>query len=721
MNKKKNINIILGALAVTSVSASSVTTSLANNNELFVKTNEASKSSDKYTINWTEKLGAEKEDKFYKVIPTSDKGFLAIGESALTETTGFSTGDAIIVKYDSKGDEVWRDILQGDESDRYYSVVELKDGGFVAFGTSYSTDLEFENPNRVGNAIAVLYDATGARLGLYSYNYGGKALVYKDAVVLSDGSILAVCGEIKANIGGDAIEKDSIITYSIHSININRNKTLSHKKFNSPKLNQRVVGTEMIIGDMITTSDKHVLVSGYEYVTGTDASEFTHFLMKMDEAGEEVWVTEETCASPLITNSIFESKNGSIYVAGETNSFADVPTSDAILMKFDSETGEGNWSTLINGANYDSFNAVSVDDNGDIVVIGHSNSPIANTNIAGDKTEIIIAKYNEQHASMLDIVSLGADTQGIVVNSAFQDENGNLIIAGKQGFVTGNDACDLINPCTQFDAVLLSVEERLTATPNNPDIPETCTATTVTLTKNEVTLNIGDRLNIKEYLSFGTGITIDDVEISTNPEMSKDDKGYYANKAGNYEISVKYDNGCGNEKTLVLKVVVKDPSCPVNPPSIAAKDEYTYYIGDDFDVMKLITFTGLDTAKIKTSNIETIDGKTVTTVEYESGDKIVVTSNVNFQKEGSYSVGYTLTNACGEAQKEVKVHVKAKNVVNNGTSNETNNGGSNTSKPQTGDNALVYVGAAGVSIVGLIALNSNKLKKDSDKNDGLEN
>ena len=130
MNKIKNLNLIISALAITGVSVNSATTSLANNGGLFTKN---TTNSNKYNIDWVQKVGDKKEDKFYEIIPTKDKGYLAVGQASFTETTGFTTGDAIIVKYDKNGNEVWRDVLQGDETDRYYSVLELNDGRFIAF------------------------------------------------------------------------------------------------------------------------------------------------------------------------------------------------------------------------------------------------------------------------------------------------------------------------------------------------------------------------------------------------------------------------------------------------------------------------------------------------------------------------------------------------------------------------------------------------------------
>lgn len=712
MNIKKNMNLVLSLLAITGVSTSSIKTSFANNGELFIENDNSKSSNNKYNVNWIKRVGDAKEDKFYKVIPTKDKGYIAVGQASLVETTGFTTGDALIVKYNSKGEEVWRDVLQGDETDRYYSIVELNDGSFVAFGVSYSTDLDFENANRKGHAIAVHYSDSGSRGVTFGYTDGSKTLVYKDAVALSDGTVLAVCGEIKANIGGGAIDKESIVLEGLHKIDFSQPANMKEETVVASHFNKKNV-SEIIVSDIIATSDNNILMTGHEY--GSNADIATYFVMKMDKSGKEVWFTSEQNSVVITGNSLFESKEGDIYVAGKTNDIKSQDNTNAILMKLEGQKGQIQWSSCINGDNYDSFNSVSVNSDGDIIVTGHSNSELENTTISKDKTEVILAKFDKEQGTMSDIVNLGEDTQGIVAYSSFQDENGDLIIAGKQGFTTGDVACDLINPCTQFDAVLLSVDENLDTLPEKPENTDDCVVTTVTLTKEEVTLNMGEKIDIFEYLNLGNNISVNDVEIITN--LSKDENGhFFTEKPGTYDVVIKVKDECGNIQTLKLRVIFKDPSCPVNPPAINGKDEHIFYVGDNIGGTQLITVVGIDNSKLTKFDTKTEGDITIVTAEYESGDTVFITSNLNPEKEGVYYIKYLITNQCGEASKEVKITVKAKESGNN---NNNNNNGT-TNKPQTGDNTLIYVGLALMSVVGLITINAYKQKETNEDDNNID-
>lgn len=689
MNKIKNISLMLGALAVTTNSVSVPTNVLAKENELFTK-KITKNTSDKYLINWTKSIGGDKEDKFYNIIQAKDGGLITVGQASLSPTTGFTTGDAIIVKYNANGDEVWRDVLSGDETDRYYSAIELEDGSIIAFGISYSTDLGFTNTSRAGNAIISKYGNDGAKKWTKNFKDGSKPIVFKNAVSLSDGSILAVCGKIEANIGGDAIEKDNISTHSLVKLS-NDGSVEWEKKYTDPD-------KEVVITDIKNSSDGNILLTGYTYETAKKSD--TSFLVaQIDENGTEIWSNEEdlpgTSIANSIANSIAEGLNGEIYVAGEFAKDTNAGNTDAILISLNMADGEPRWSSMIDGEEFDSFESVSVNSKGEVIVIGHSNSKLEGTTIT-DKKEVIVAKFGAD-SQISDIANLGPDTQGLVVNSMLIDENDKLVIVGKKGMDPGGDPCDLVNPCVQFDAILLSVTEQL-------DPPVNCTTNKPVLSGKDITITVGDKINPKDYVELKDPTLQHLVNLITfTTDLKVDGDKYFADKAGEYFIKYEVSNDCGVKGQLQLKVTVKEPSCEIDPPKINGEDKATYYIGDKFYVFDLVKVTGLDTKKVIDTKVEAIDGKSVSTITYESGDRLVATSNIDFDKKGTYSAEFKAINKCGEASKTVSISVKEKGDESN----------SNTEKPQTGDNTFIYLGLATASVVGLVLVNKNN-KKDED-------
>ncbi len=58
--------------------------------------------------------------------------------------------DAVLVRYDADGDELWRGWVEGEKADLFNSVTEADDGGFVAVGATQSTKFDLEGKSRGG-------------------------------------------------------------------------------------------------------------------------------------------------------------------------------------------------------------------------------------------------------------------------------------------------------------------------------------------------------------------------------------------------------------------------------------------------------------------------------------------------------------------------------------------------------------------------------------------
>jgi len=148
---------------------------------------------------WKKNFGGEGIDNFCSVAVASD-GFVAAGYSNefsfdSEDWAGVRANgdvDAIIVRFDSGGDVVWKKNFGGTGIDRYYSVTEVSDG-FVAVGNSNSFgtgDLEGFSKKGGFDAIAVKYDNDGNVL--WKKSLGGDGWDgYFSVMALPDGFIAA--------------------------------------------------------------------------------------------------------------------------------------------------------------------------------------------------------------------------------------------------------------------------------------------------------------------------------------------------------------------------------------------------------------------------------------------------------------------------------------------------------------------------------------------------
>ncbi len=98
------------------------------------------------TILWEKTLGGGSNDLAECVIQTTDSGFVIAGRSSSTDgevtnhhgTTQYS--DLWIVKLNNSGNLQWQKSLGGSLNDGAYSIQQTLDGGFIAGGTSTSSD-----------------------------------------------------------------------------------------------------------------------------------------------------------------------------------------------------------------------------------------------------------------------------------------------------------------------------------------------------------------------------------------------------------------------------------------------------------------------------------------------------------------------------------------------------------------------------------------------------
>ena len=106
---------------------------------------------------WQKNWGGNGIEGFLDILQTQDGGFIVNGYSWSTDIVGLPNKggeDAIIVKYDKDGNFLWQKSWGGNLEEEFYNILQTQDGGFIAYGVSYSTDIE-ELPNK-GNRDAII-------------------------------------------------------------------------------------------------------------------------------------------------------------------------------------------------------------------------------------------------------------------------------------------------------------------------------------------------------------------------------------------------------------------------------------------------------------------------------------------------------------------------------------------------------------------------------------
>ncbi len=87
------------------------------------------------TVLWEKFYGGSGSDKFWSVQQTSDQGFIAAGA---TDSHGAGNFDFYLVKTDAAGDIIWTRTYGGPDEDIAYSVRQTTDGGYILTGSTFS-------------------------------------------------------------------------------------------------------------------------------------------------------------------------------------------------------------------------------------------------------------------------------------------------------------------------------------------------------------------------------------------------------------------------------------------------------------------------------------------------------------------------------------------------------------------------------------------------------
>jgi hypothetical protein len=165
---------------------------------------------------WLKTYGGSIGDNFSFVAPTLDGGFVAVGSSGSSDGDlpgDGGNGNAVIARFDSNGDKVWIADCEGSDHDWFSSVAPTPDGGFVAVGNSRSSDDDFLDNRGNFDFFIAKFDSNGDKVWIK--NYGGSGWdLFSSVVPTPDGGFVAVGnsdspdGDLPGNRGG----RDFVIT-----------------------------------------------------------------------------------------------------------------------------------------------------------------------------------------------------------------------------------------------------------------------------------------------------------------------------------------------------------------------------------------------------------------------------------------------------------------------------------------------------------------------------
>ena len=150
-----------------------------------------------FKLIWEKTYNNMYDSTFYSVLKV-DGGYIAVGSIVSRyEQIKIDVRDALIVKYDLNGKEIWHKTYHVLSDTEYYKAIDDGDGNIVVIGQSIYENMEVGS-HITGGGIIVRYNKDGEMLA--HNNYGGnKSGSFNDIIKVDDGYI--ICGKDATNYG----------------------------------------------------------------------------------------------------------------------------------------------------------------------------------------------------------------------------------------------------------------------------------------------------------------------------------------------------------------------------------------------------------------------------------------------------------------------------------------------------------------------------------------
>jgi hypothetical protein len=273
-------------------------------------------------IVWNNTYGGPRNESCYSIQKTLDEGFIVSGKTKVVEPDNF---DAILLKIDSDGNELWNVTYGAEEYEGGWWVETTPDGGYILVGITESKG------NGDGDVWIIKTNSEGVLL--WDKTFGGNNFdEAEEIIVLEDGAFILIGSTESFGSGG----KDLWI------IKIDSNGSLLWEKVYGGKFDDEGWSIE-------STNDNCFFILGNTNSFGAGNQDF--WLIKTDNSGNII--LNRTFGGDKLDQArrIHKANDGSYLLFGCTQSF-DANNGDYWLIVID-EKGQVLWEKLIGTGDFD--------------------------------------------------------------------------------------------------------------------------------------------------------------------------------------------------------------------------------------------------------------------------------------------------------------------------------------------------------------------------------
>ena len=323
-------------------------------------------------LQWQKCFGGLVDDRAYSIQPTSDGGYIFVGSGLINgDISGYhGSVDALVVKFSSAGDLLWRKYLGGSNTDILYSIQPTVDGGYILAGISGSYDGDVSGIIGGGDAWVVKLSGTGELqwqkcLGGTGDDAANSIQPTTDGGYIVAGSTNSTDGDVIRNHGG----------YDYWVVKLSGTGELQWQKCLGGTAND-------LFNSIQPTSDGGYIVAGVTFSTDGDVTGYKggrdSWIVKLSGIGEIQWQKCIGGKDEDNSYSIQKTSDGGYIMAGYTYStngdvIGNHGAYDAWIIKL-SSTGELQWQKCLGGTLDEFANSINPTADGGYIVAGYTYS-----------------------------------------------------------------------------------------------------------------------------------------------------------------------------------------------------------------------------------------------------------------------------------------------------------------------------------------------------------
>jgi len=355
-------------------------------------------------LQWKKIFGGTQNDNANEIIQTSDGGYLVVGSSASNNYDAWGnhggSSDGWVLKLSANGTKQWQKLLGGSKKDEFKSVQQTTDNGYILCGSTDSSDGDVtENKGKLDFWIVKL-SQNGALQ--WQKTYGGSLEDYANSAKQTlDGGYIVV-GAV-ASDDGDITDSRGNVDYWILKLDATGNVQW-----------QKAYGSEAfdVAENVLLTPDHGYVIAGFvgfrnsgDVIGHNELGLFDYWVIKIDSLGALLWQTVIGGTNPDWARDIAQVPNGDLFVVGTTQSvdgdiFDNDGGSECWLIKLD-HTGELLWQQTYGGSNPDHAYALDVTNDQGLIFAGYAWSSDGDFEGAGNKgrSDFLVVKLAPEFVS----------------------------------------------------------------------------------------------------------------------------------------------------------------------------------------------------------------------------------------------------------------------------------------------------------------------------------